>query len=214
MADIIPLHGEDHDEVQGLLPWYVTGQLEFADKAKVEAHLAACAECQADLRFQRRLDEEIDALPMGVNQAWARMQSRIGEQPGRRGANLGGLGLARLGRAAPWAGWAAAAVLALALGSLAIPRASRLTQGVASYHALGSFSGNVTGNVIVLFKSDASEATLRADLQAGHARMVDGPTAAGAYVLHVPAAERAKDIAALKAAPGVTAAEPIDGVQP
>ena len=214
MADIIPLHGEDHEEVQALLPWYVTGQLEPADKAKVEAHLAACGECQAEVRFQRRLDQEIDALPMGVNQAWSRMKRRVAEEPGRRGAGIQGLGLARLGRTAPWAGWAAAAVLALALGSLAIPRASRLTQGVATYHALGSFSESPAGNVIVLFKPDASEATLRADLRAGHARMVDGPTAAGAYVLHVPASERDADLAALKAAPGVAAAEPIDGVQP
>jgi hypothetical protein len=42
-GQIIPLHGDEHHEVQLLLPWCATGRLDAADRARVEAALRRCA---------------------------------------------------------------------------------------------------------------------------------------------------------------------------
>ncbi|HEX7384990.1 MAG TPA: hypothetical protein VF291_11800, partial [Burkholderiaceae bacterium] len=66
-----------------------------------------------------------------------------------------------------------------------------------------------TGDVVVMFRADATEAELRAALHAGGARIVDGPTAAGAWVLDVPPGRRAAALAALRSQPSVTLAQPL-----
>jgi hypothetical protein len=55
------------------------------------------------------------------------------------------------------------------------------------------------------------EAQWRGLLQASGARIVDGPNAAGAYVLAVPPQRTAHACDALRAAPGVLLVERIDG---
>ena len=39
MGTVIPLHGDPHEATQRLLPWYVAGTLEPAERAMVEEHL-------------------------------------------------------------------------------------------------------------------------------------------------------------------------------
>ena len=63
-ANLVPLHGETHQQVQELLPWYCTGQIDAVDRAKVEAHLTDCMICQAELPLERRLTREVAALPL------------------------------------------------------------------------------------------------------------------------------------------------------
>jgi anti-sigma factor RsiW len=53
MAEIIRLRGSPHEQAQQLLPWYVNGTLEADEAALVEAHLAECAECRADLAAEQ-----------------------------------------------------------------------------------------------------------------------------------------------------------------
>ena len=64
MARIIPLHGSHHEEAQRLLPWYVSGELDAADFALVDGHLADCAECRSDVQWERNLMAEVEALPL------------------------------------------------------------------------------------------------------------------------------------------------------
>ena len=64
--------------------------------------------------------------------------------------------------------------------------------------------------MIVTFRPDTSEQDLRNTLNESHARLVDGPTAADAYVLHVPAAERAAALVKLRQRANIVLAEPID----
>src|SRR5689334_7255201 len=77
MGQIIHMSGDDHLETQALMPWYVNGRLESEELATVEAHLAECAECRADLRLQRRLQTEVAQLPMDIEQGWADMRRRL-----------------------------------------------------------------------------------------------------------------------------------------
>jgi hypothetical protein len=217
MARIIRLHGDEHGEMLTLLPWYVTGQLDAPEHAQVEEHLNGCAECQAEVRFQRRLGAEIEAgicgLPMDVEQGWQRMRRQLerDQAPPARdglGARLAAIGPGfgrgwRVG--GPWLGWGLAACMALVAGASA-----PLSSGLARYHALGAAPAPAPGNVVVIFRPDTSERDLRQTLIANHARLVDGPTAADAYVLHVPPAERAGALAKLRGRADIVLAEPID----
>jgi anti-sigma factor RsiW len=47
MGNIVSLRDASHDEIETLLPWFVSGGLEAGEAALVEAHLAGCAECRA-----------------------------------------------------------------------------------------------------------------------------------------------------------------------
>jgi anti-sigma factor RsiW len=212
---IIPLHGDDHLEAQSLLPWYVTGRLEGAERAQVEAHLNVCAECQDDVKFERRLHAEIAALPVGVETGWTEMRRRMAnDRRSARRETVSARLLAVLRAAGQrwggehWRGWALAApaVLVLFVAALALPGARPHP-----YHALAATRGVApVGNALVIFRPDTPERDLRAALEAGRARLVDGPTAADAYVIRIPAGKRLAVLAQLRGRADVELAEPID----
>jgi len=201
------LQNDEHHELEALLPWYVTGQLEADEHARVAAHVASCAECQAEAGFQRKLEAEVARLPLDVERGWALMRQRLE-------ANDDAPARPRRVRET-WLGWGVAATLAVVAGVSWLPQLQP-----APYHALGEASaaqagGAGSGNVVVIFHPDTTERQMRAALKAGEARLVDGPTAAGGYVLSVPATRRTTALAALRAQGNVVLAEPIDtGVYP
>ena len=209
---IIRLHGDSHQETQVLLPWYVTGQLDPSDQAQVEAHLGHCAECQAELKIERGLQREIAALSLDAEHSWAQLRSRLETRPPlrRRAASVGGW-LRAAGRqwrsGAPGLRWALAAqfIVILGLGVLVLqtPRPAR-------YQALGAAPVAAAGNAVVIFRPDTRERDLRQALDASHARVVDGPTSADAFVIHIPPAERAAALARLRRRGDIELAEPVD----
>src|SRR3954465_7046561 len=77
MRDPIRSDEHPHDEAEALLPWYATGQLNAADGARVESHLAACARCQRQLSLERRMMSEFQALSPEFDAGWNRLRSRI-----------------------------------------------------------------------------------------------------------------------------------------
>jgi hypothetical protein len=79
----------------------------------------------------------------------------------------------------------------------------------AAYRTLGAADLPVA-RMVVVFDPHLSEAQMRRLVRASEARIVDGPTDAGAYVLSVPAARAATVREALRAAPGVTLVENLD----
>lgn len=212
MADIITLHDDPHHGVEILLPWYVTGRLDADEHARVEDHLAACADCQAAASVERRLAVQIAALPVDAEHGWARMRDRLDARPPRRRSQAGPLRAFIFAWRArpPWLGWALAAEAAIvgSLGLIALP----MSQPV--YHALSASPAARPGNVVVIFRPETPERDLRAALLANHARLVDGPTASDAYVLNVPDAERASILNGLRARADVVLAEPINAGRP
>jgi hypothetical protein len=62
-----------------------------------------------------------------------------------------------------------------------------------------------------MFRADATVDDVRKALRAANASIVDGPTAADAYLLHVPERRRDQSLARLRADDDVQMAEPIDG---
>lgn len=189
-----------HDEASELLPWFVTGQLDADEQAQVAAHVAGCAECQAEVAFQRQLEVEVARLPLDVERGWARMRGRIEANDDAPPAP------ARRSVRASWIGWGVAATFAVVAGAAWLPQGQD-----PQYAALGDGRAERGGNAVVVFHPDTTERQMREALKAGEARLVDGPTAAGGYVLAVPAAKRTAVLAALRARTNVVLAEPIDG---
>jgi hypothetical protein len=84
----------------------------------------------------------------------------------------------------------------------------------AAYRALGGSPATAGGNAVLMLKPTTTEGELRRLLVGSGARLVDGPTASGAYVLHVPQGGRPAALARLKSDANVVVAEPIDGNSP
>lgn len=206
-GSIINLHGDRHRKIQELLPWYATGQLDEAEHAEVEAHLATCAECQAELNFDHRLHLALTDLPADVDQGWAMMrrklQARTAEAPpAARPAPRRPLMSPR------WLGWAIAAQAALLVVGGAL--LYQLDRSTARYHALSSGSAPAAANLVAIFRPDLTEKGMRELLRANGAVLVGGPTAADAYMLRVAPGVRAGALARLRSNPAVVLAEPVD----
>ena len=190
MAEIIRLRGDPHDEAQLLLPWYVTGQMDPAGLARLERHLADCEACREDLAIERVLHRAVSDPEPVPDFVPALPQPYISDAPAatRRWAQLGRV---------------AAAAVAFAIlmpGSMPAP---------APYHALGN-SAPTGGNVLLMIEPDVDARALRTLLERDRARLVGGPTSAGAYVVEIAPAERSLALRRLRARPGVSLAEPLD----
>ena len=207
MGRIIQFDGARHRDLQELLPWFVTGRLDAEEQVRVQAHVSGCADCQAEVEFQRRLGSELTRLPMDADNGWSRMKQKIEAAEGSplrlQAASLGRKVSSGAGWT-PWLGWAVAASVLVAVIVARTPDA-----GTGRYHALGA-APPPAGNVLVMFKPEITEKELRETLRAGGARVVDGPTAAGAYVLLTSPADRQAVLASMRASGKVIAAEPID----
>jgi len=207
-----PTLDNPHDEAEELLPWYVTGRLEAADRERVEKHLTDCDRCQAQLRVERRLADEYRAYSPQVETNWARLRDRIEPTLAKRS----------LAPPAALSGWRAMrrpAVAMLMAAQLAIVVLTAGTvryfaQPDAAYRALGSAPATASANALVVFQPQTREEQLRRLLNASGAELVGGPTDADAYVLHIAPAGRAAALAELRDRPEVVMAEPIDGQTP
>ncbi len=68
-----------HEEWQVLVSAYHDGEVTDAERARVEAHLAECAECQALLADCRRLGQAVHNLPWGEpsRELWPRVRAKL-----------------------------------------------------------------------------------------------------------------------------------------
>ena len=201
MAEIIPLRGSPHEQVMQLLPWYTNGTLDADETARVEAHLADCAECRAEAEADVALAREIASLDHSVEAGWTALDAKL-DAASRSSSTVTFL-KRRIPVAWMIAGQAAAVVLAIVVAvPLAVPDPT--------YRALGSAPANEAGNVVIVFQPEISEQDMRAALLRSDARVVDGPNASGAYVLRVPQSGRQTALERLRGMPQVMLAEAID----
>lgn len=199
---------KQHEEAEMLLPWYVTGELETADRKRVEEHLSSCSRCQHQLGLDRILVEEFRASDPDLELGWARLRRQIERSEPRAHQRLAALfqdAWRTLSRPA------VAGLVAAQLVFIFVAGAVLLRPSPPAYRALGSSASPASANVIVMFRVDSTERDMRHALQAAGASLVGGPTAADAYLIHVQANERSAAVARLRADSSVTMAEPIDG---
>lgn len=202
MADILSFRGDPHRSTEMLLPWYASGQLDEDDRAVVDAHLATCDRCRAALDRERRLKAQIAGLPIRADLGWEKLQSRLA--PGQSAR--------RPPKPRHIVTWPiltafAAAQAALLAGAVLLFRPA---SPQADYRTLGAPASRASGNMLIMFRPDTPEQEMRSTLSRAGARLVDGPTAAGAYVLDVEPARRDAALADLRTRRSVTLAQPIE----
>jgi hypothetical protein len=205
VGDLLHLH-DAHGQAQMLLPWRVNGTLEPGEAAVFEAHLAECDECREDLAANLALRRLYAGIPVEPEPARPALLGVLGA--GRASPAGSSLTFLKRGMASGWGRVAQAAVAAAAAVALVLVVAP--SQRDDGYRLLGSESAEAPGNAIVLFSPDTAERDLRSALEGVGARLVDGPTASGAYVVHVPEDGRTVALARLRQLPHVILAEPVD----
>ncbi len=203
-----------HARTLDLIPWHLGGGLDDAEAAELEAHLAACAHCRAELEQERRLKAAVAELPIEVERGWARLAGRISADrrapPRRRESARPERRRAAPGLIAAGLGGAFAAGVALTLAS---PFGGPPRREAGSYHGLAATPA-ASLRLAVMFRPLTREADLRRILAAAGARVVDGPTAAGAWVLTTAPAARPAALARLRVEPAVAFVQPLDGPPP
>jgi anti-sigma factor RsiW len=217
-GQVVPLGSDVHLRVQSLLPWYVGATLDAQERAGVEAHLADCPRCQAELALERSLQAAYAATggadaPAAADQGFAALRAHIvaGAAPAPRGGLLAGL-RARWRESPPWTRWALAGqgVLVAALcGLLVLPMSPE-----PRYRALGgpaaAPAGAEGGQLIVRFRPEATEQEMRRVLRDSRARLVYGPTTTDAYLLAVPAGLETTAVQRLRRDKAVLLVESLD----
>jgi anti-sigma factor RsiW len=206
-ARVFQLHGNEHDAVQSLLPWYVNGTLEAGELERVREHVRECAACQADLAWQERCcaASALDTDPPAAHQVdrdWNALARRIAAEarPRREAATTRWL-------TARWWPIAFAAQTAL-VGVLAL--AWFVAPREEAYHALGAAPTGTSANVLVVFRPTATEADIRRALRSSRAQLVAGPTVTDAYLLHVEPLT-AGALATLRSQPPVLRVDSLEG---
>lgn len=214
---VVRFEGDRHDEAMRLLPWLVNGTLDEDERAFLDEHLAQCRSCQrelADLQAWQLACRLPEADTGDAARDWQRLRGKLADADGHR------LRAPRRARprqewrqAAPWlrrALLAQAAVLACVLLAAALVLAPSREQAPPRYRTLGAPAAApaaAAGALVIVFDRRTSQAQVQQLLRASQARIVDGPNAAGAYVIAVPAERRASVRDALRAAPGVSLVE-------
>jgi hypothetical protein len=226
-----PADPDPHAETRELLPWLANGTLAGPELERVRAHLGACPACRErlDWEYSLRASAQPEA-PLSAQQAFAALLPRLGAQEVHpQDADAGARQDARAGepqlpldghhpgKPGRWGGLAAAndprwlrALAALQLGIMVALGAALAAQRShePGYRTLGAHAA-AAGNIVVSFDPATPERELRRILQASGGRIVDGPTATGAWVLAVEPAAARPALQRLRAEPVVTLAEPL-----
>ena len=196
-----------HRAAEMLLPWFVNGTLKGEELASVEQHLRECARCQREVDWLREMQAAYAGGETAQNAVLSFQKLRHHLDEPRRELGL----VPRLREF--WRQtqlWARQAVLAellviLVLGALLVSG----TQPASLYQTLGAAqsSPHAAGSLVVVFDPRITEAELRRIVRGIGARVVDGPTAANAYVLELPAEKQAAALKVLRAERAVVLAE-------
>jgi anti-sigma factor RsiW len=202
----------DHLDAQEALPWLANGTLAGAELERVQAHIATCAQCRADLALLRTVHAAGPGpdLDFDPDRALARLMPQLDAPPVQ--ARTGLLQRWRDRAAANDRTWLRAAVAfqfgAIAVLAALLARPSGQPDSPASYRVLGAAGANGMARVVVTFRPDTPEAELRRIVRASGARIVGGPTVTDAWLV---GADGRLDpvLARLRAEPAVTLAEPL-----
>jgi hypothetical protein len=219
-ADVLRM-GPAHDEVEALLPWFVNGTLEADDQARVLCHLDECVDCRDEVDALRAFQTEYVQEPAQPDSkaAFARLAAALGQPtlPWHARARRKLIAAWRAGGQTlrpdvrRWLPWAVGLqlVLVAAIGTFAALYFDN--ERALSYRTLSvpEAASTRAGSIVVRFDPKTSEDELRRIVRAANARIVDGPTAADAYVLDVAGGDSVAAVQALRAQSAVVLAEPL-----
>jgi hypothetical protein len=211
-----------HLQAWELIPWIVNRSASPAEYRVAQEHLRLCADCRAELAFQRRVQGALSApqVDLGdVENGWQRLCARLDNDetlpPGRREPDPERAGTSMRATTR----WLVAAVVieAVALGTLST---AHRVEGIRSeppsaYHTLSAPDHVSTAATIrVVLAPGMTLEQLRVLLNAAHLQVVAGPGDAGIWslapVTDTTAAATEETLRELRSNPHVRLAEPID----
>ncbi len=210
----------EREEIEMLLPWYVTGKLSLSDHGQVEAYLARHPEMMKQLDLIR--EEQSEAVAANEVIAAPSVQSldklmasvaqenrpHAGDFVSRIVNQVSEFFTAPSAGAVKWAAAAAAVMLmvqAVAIGALMtdrrVPGTSQTASGEKVSDAKGTFA-------LVRFSAEARAQDIAATLSELKVKIVNGPAANGFFTIRLDTkelseAERDARIAALRTKPAI-----------
>jgi hypothetical protein len=220
---IVRLDGDEHDFVQLLLPWIDSGCLDSAESARVNAHLIHCPRCRTDVAWRRgvrkaspgpRPPAGIVHSQAAVEPAWPTLRGPTGSrgraEPRRAMVTPATTRISRAG--ACWWRWVLALQSAVIAGLVVLVVGLLPRDGPQRAPGGGVQPG--AASVAVVFKPDANEQQIREALRDSDARVVDGPTSTGAYLVGVAPASQVAAIEQLRRNGSVLRVESLDAGPP
>lgn len=220
----------EHEEIEALLAWHATGELDSAEGERVSAHLAGCEACCLALEDLKQMKAAIVEEPIGWKPdpgAFDRLRTQIAiEAPRRQEVEAA----ARSPFGQKWQqfqSWLdqqmslprwALAVQAMAMLVMALWAFGRPTPDIEpQYETLTSEASVVAADaravLLVGFARSATEPEIRSLLLSQGARIVDGPSQIGIYSLALGDAPSLQEVLKrLRETSIVTLAEPISSL--
>ena len=204
---VVPFDASEHAAADVLLPFYANETLRGEELAFVEQHVRACEQCQREVDWLRALYAACAASPLLQDAAGA-VPNPVNDVVTR---GLQRNWTARIEErwriAQPWTRWLLAAQLAAiaVLGTLLATD----TRDAPSYRTLGlaNPSAQMRDAVAVVFAPGTTESDLRRVVLGVGARIVDGPSSTGVFMLEIPAERTTQALEALRSEPHVRLAE-------
>ena len=202
-----PFDDPVHREVAELLPWLANGTLAGFEKAKVARHVSECIACRRELEDLRALQGAIanDGLDSGATQAFAKLKARIERDRPRRTQPLFHRVASRWHASDFWA----RGLLVAQFAALIVIAGVYLSRPPQYYHTLAAAATTARGDVVVVFQGTTTEREIRDVLLRVQARIVDGPSAEGAYTLKVREGDQRTVLEQLRQQPVVKFCEPM-----
>lgn len=210
-----------HDEVITLLPWYPNGTLTSGEMKTVEVHLAECEECRMDLKelreFRTAVGSAVDSRPAPSADLFSRVMARIRSYEAERS-------WARSFQPSWWerlSQWMfdlfpRRLAPAFALGIIVVQFVGLAVMSGVLYRTMtgqeyvtltGLEVRETAGPAIRLrasFQEAAPERQIRSLLQKVEARITEGPSPEGFYIIEVPPkADVAKVLKTLNEEPAI-----------
>ena len=187
-----PLEPQDVEE---LLPWYVTGRVSREEARGIEAALKTMpdlagklAQVQREREAVSRASEAIESAPPEtlqrlLQQVETTRQWRVPKIESH--GEAGGWLRAALGRNAVWQTALAAACVAIIALGVQLYNAPAGNQ----FNVAASINGAGGATLIVTFQPGATAGDIGALLTGMNARIVDGPKPGGAYTVELPSSQ-------------------------
>ena len=220
MSSRIP---DTHAEAWALLPWLANGRIQASDREWVEAHVAGCEECRAEVAAQRKMatamnrsatpEEAATDEQRSFNRLWARIEASESASP----ASVAASEARPTMRSSRTVRWLAAAVVIQGFGLARFGfNAMRAPSGeIITVAKEDPVSRPNAPTVRIAFAPDASIATVNTLLEHQGLSIVSGPGTAGNFTAELSADAVASGASASSVAdviakdPNVTFAQPI-----
>lgn len=201
----------EHQKTLELLPWFVNSTLAPAERSALEHHLAECASCRRELEALREFSAAYIAgeSSLDSDRSLERLRPRLVPQT----PPIETAATDRAPRRSRWGALTGFAFAAQFGVIVALGWALFVVQPTPStYLALGSADASLRapGDAIVVFSPGVDVDTMWRILAKSGARIVDGPTAAGGFVVRFDGRDIETTIEKLRAESAVRVAARLD----